>query len=336
VKEGKHYSNEYKNIEKVINSLRNNILRPKFEKFKKTREMQNIKFENYFHTNLIQNTRTKGFSGTGAWNSGAFKALRYSKRNYFLAFLDDDDELKANYLETLFKSVIKPDKIRINGELKIIKTIASITGFLRIEKEKKVLIQVKKESFNKESFFVSNPGLQGSNLFIELKTFWTIGGFDESLKSTTDRDLGIRLAEYTRLRPSKKVVFIDNILVTHYAISENRVTANLNNKKLGLDLFYRKYYHQFSKDLQEKSLQRAKKLFNYEISNITPVIKNNKNLKNETKETVAPFNLVIGSISDNANNLKELFKSFSNLLEKYGKWLKDYRFLILENTSDEY
>lgn len=336
VKEGKWYSAEHKNIEKVINDLRKDILRPKFDKFKKKRETHNLKFESYFHTNLIQNTRTKGFSGTGAWNSGAFKALRYSKRNYFLAFLDDDDEWMPNYLKTLFKSVVEQEKRKINGKLKNIKTIASIAGFLRIEKEKEIKIQAKCENFNKESFFLSNPGLQGSNLFIELKTFWTIGGFDESLKSATDRDLGIRLAEYVRIRPSKKVAFIDDILVNHYAISENRVTTNSDNKKQGLDLFYRKYYHQFSKELQEKSLKRAKRLFNYDISNIKSNTNNNQISKSEIKETIKSFNLVIGTISDNANNLIELFKSFYSLYQKHGKWLKGYRFLVLENTSNKY
>jgi hypothetical protein len=336
IEDGKQYSNEYKNIQKVINKLSKDILKPKFEEFKKKRKAENIKLNNFFHTNLIQNTRTIGFSGTGAWNSGAFKALRYSKRNYFLAFLDDDDEWETNYLETLFKSVIKPEKRKINGKLKKIKTIASVAGFLRIELEKSTKICLKENEFNKESFFVSNPGLQGSNLFIELKTFWTIGGFDESLKSATDRDLGIRLAEYTRIRPSKKVVFIAKSLVKHYAISKERVTTKSNNKKEGLDLFYRKYYHQFSKDLQEKSLQRAKKLFDYKIFDIVENKIDIDSFKKNTKETIEPFNLIIGTISNNANNLTELFKSFSDLLEKYARWLKDYTFLVLENTNNEY
>lgn len=72
--------------------------------------------------------------------------------------------------------------------------------------------------------------MQGSNLFIELKTFWTIGGFDESLKSATDRDLAIRLIEYERIRTSKKIVFVDECLVNHFATSENRVTTIPSNK----------------------------------------------------------------------------------------------------------
>ncbi len=336
IKGNKRYSDEYFKIDKIIKTLRENILRPKFDSFKQQRQTHKIEFEGYFHTNLIQNTRTKGFSGTGAWNSGAFKALRYSNRNFFLAFLDDDDAWETNYLETLFKSVNKLEKKSINGKLKNIKTIASVSGFYRIEKERTIEIKADRNTFTKDNFFIGNPGLQGSNLFIELKTFWTIGGFDESLKSATDRDLAIRLIEYERIKTSKKIVFINECLVNHYATSENRVTTIPSNKKQGLDLFYRKYLHQFPKALQEKSLNRAKKLFNYTISEKTEKSEINSTKNNTKKETVKPFNLIIGAISDNAENLTELFKSFLNLHQKHGKYLNDYRFLILENTNNEY
>lgn len=336
IQDGKIYSDEYIKVKDVIETLREKILKPKFEIFKKQRDICNIEFENFFHTNLIQNTRTKGFSGTGAWNSGAFKALRYSKRNFFLAFLDDDDEWKTNYLETLYESVSKPEKKLIDGKLKNIKIIASVPGFFRIETEKTIEIKANRDTFTKDNFFIGNPGLQGSNLFIEMKTFWTIGGFDESLKSATDRDLAIRLIEYERILAQKKIVFVDKCLVNHYATSENRVTTIPDNKKHGLDLFYRKYLHQFSKELQEESLNRAKKLFNYTILDITDKLEINSTKKTSKKDIVTPFNLIIGAISDNANHLTELFKSFSNLYQKYGIYINDYRLLILENTSNEY
>ena len=335
VDKGKKYSNEHKKIKRVIKALREDILRPKFEQFKSQRQAQNIEFDGFFHTSLIQNKRTSGFSGTGAWNSGAFAALRYPKSS-FLAFLDDDDEWKPNYLEVLFKSVNESEKSVIDGRLKNIKAVASIAGFLRIERDTAIEIQATEDGFSKESFFVSNPGLQGSNLFIELKTFWTIGGFDESLKSTTDRDLGIRLAEYTRIRPSKKVAFINDILVKHYAYSTNRVTASSDNKKQGLDLFYRKYFHQFSAELQKQSLKRAKKLFNYEVPAAITNPSENICSKRQLNEDIKPFNLIIGTISDNADNLRELIKSFAHLYKEHGECLIDYRFLVLENTNDEY
>ncbi|WP_324170853.1 hypothetical protein [Sulfurimonas sp.] len=336
IKVNEKCSDEYVKIDKIIQTLRENILKPKFVKFKNLRECQNMRFENFFHTNLIKNTRTKGFSGTGAWNSGAFKALRYSQRNFFLAFLDDDDSWKTNYLEILFKSVNKSEKKLIKGKLKNIQTIASVSGFVRIEKEKTIEISANRDTFTKYNFFIGNPGLQGSNLFIELKTFWTIGGFDESLKSATDRDLAIRLIEYERIRTSKKIVFIDEYLVNHFTTSDIRVTTIPDNKKQGLDLFYRKYLHQFSKELQDKSLSRAKKLFDYTISDKKEKLEINLTKQDTIKETLKSFNLIIGAISDNANNLTELFKSFLVLHQKYGKCLKDYRFLILENTDNEY
>ena len=334
IKDNELFSDEYSEIKKVIKTLREKILKSKFEPFKQQRETYDIKFDNFFHTTLIKNTRTKGYSGTGAWNTGAFKALQYSNRNYFLAFLDDDDEWESNYLETLYNSVIKSEQKIIDGKTKNIKTIASVAGFLRIEYKRKIKIQANKETFTKDDFFISNTGLQASNLFIELKTFWTIGGFDESLKSATDRDLAIRLIQHENIRPSNKIKFIDEILVKHYAISANRVTTNRHNKIQGLDAFYRKYLHQFSESLQEKSLTRANKLFNYNLydkqNKVTPSAQSRK------KKTGKSFNLIIGAISDNAENLTKLFKSFLKLYNKHGKVLNDYLFLVLENTDNEY
>lgn len=336
IKANDRYSDEYFKINKTIKTLRKTVLRPRFDEFKKQRKIYNLKFDNFFHTNLIQNIRTKGFSGTGAWNSGAIKALQYSQRVYYLAFLDDDDEWKFNYLETLFQSVRETEKKQINGKLKTIRTIASVAGFFRIEKEKTIKINATRDTFTKENFFIRNPGLQGSNLFIELKTFWTIGGFDESLKSATDRDLAIRLIEYERIRASKRIVFVGECLVNHYADSDNRVTTNPSNKKQGLDLFYRKYLHQFSKELQNQSLKRAKTLFNYTITDKTEKLEIDSSQIEAKQETEKTFNLIIGTISDNVNNLTELFKSFFDLYQKHGNHLKDYKFLVLENTDNEF
>lgn len=331
------HSDEYFKIKSGIRALRQETLKPRFEEFKLQKKRYHLKFENFFHTNLIQNTRTKGFSGTGAWNTAAFKALRYSGKNYYLAFLDDDDEWKENYLETLYKSVTESKKKIVKEK---IETIASIAGITRIEKDETIEVKVKEKDITKEKFFIENPGLQGSNLFIDLKTFWSIGGFDESLKSVTDRDFGIRLVEYLKINDSKRIVTIDDVLVNHYATSKNRVTSTPENKKEGLDTFYRKYLHQFPKNIQEQSLKRAKKLFNYSIPENTKIQNENsaKIEKRVDEKDIKPFHLMIGTISDNTKNLKELFKSFLALYQRDSRYILDYRFLILENTAnnDEY
>lgn len=330
------FSDEYGKIKKVIKNLRDEILKPKYELISKNQPNNKFNFENYFHTTLIKNQRTKGFSGTGAWNTAAFKALQFSGRNYFLSILDDDDEWNTKYLKIHFDNVKQIEKVRDKGKLKNIRSIAAISGILRIEKDNEIKIKVDSQNFTTENFFIGNPGLQGSNLFIDLKTFWTIGAFDESLKSATDRDLAIRLINYVNLRKSKQVKFINKTLVNHYAISNDRVTANIKNKFEGLKSFYRKYLHQFSKEVQQKSLERAFNLFNYQLPDIdqikieNPINNDNYKINNEK------INLIIGTISDNSTNLIELLKSFIELYNRYKNELISYEFIVLENTHDEY
>lgn len=336
IKKNERFSDEYFQIKSVVKQLRNKVLKPKFEKYKTEYDAYDLKFDNFFHTTIIRNKRTIGFSGTGAWNTAAFKSLQYSGRTYFFAFLDDDDSWEKRYLRTIYEKVKRPIERKIKGRIKTIKTIAAFAGILRIEEEKEIEIQPTDEHFTKENFFIKNVGLQGSNLFIEQKTFWTIGGFDESLKSATDRDLAIRLIEYENIRPSKEIGFVDEILVKHYAISGNRVTSKKCSKKQGLDTFYRKYLHQFPIDIQEKSLARAKKLFSYRITNDNNKYESNIPSNISTVKFSDKLNLIIGAISDNTNNLTELFKTFENLIRFQSYYIESYVFYILENTDNEF
>ena len=63
---------------------------------------------------------------------------------------------------------------------------------------------------------VRNPYIQGSNLFVRLSKLLEAGGFDEGLRSTTDRDICIRLADLGTLRYGR----IEDCLVQHYAESD--------------------------------------------------------------------------------------------------------------------
>jgi len=338
IPENQNKSDEYGKIKSVIKRLRKEVLLPEFIEFKKSAVNEKLNFDSFFHTTLLKNTRTRGFSGTGARNTAAFNALQFKGRNYFLAFLDDDDEWDKKYLKIHYDSVNQIEKIREQGKLRAVRNISSVSGILRIEQNKELKVKATARNFTKENFFIGNPGLQGSNLFIDLKTFWIIGGFDESLKSATDRDIAIRLTDYVNLRKSKQIQFINKTLVKHYANYEQRVTSDSTNKKNGLDTFYRKYMHQFPKEIQQKSLKRASKLFDYRLpeehiaDNTQLLVK----LTEDHQKSVRPFNLIIGTISNNPQNLTELFKSFKALVSRYGTSLIDYKFFVLENTVDEY
>jgi hypothetical protein len=111
-----------------------------------------------------------------------------------------------------------------------------------------------------ESFLIGNPGVQGSNLFLNLQSFLDTGGFDENLESCTDRDLMIRFLQQNFI---ENIVMINETLVYHYAQSDNTVTNNHSSKWARLDSFYRKYLNLFTTETLEKSLQRAEKFFAY-------------------------------------------------------------------------
>ena len=86
---------------------------------------------------------------------------------------------------------------------------------------------------------VRNPHIQGSNLFVRLRRLLEAGGFDESLTSTTDRDICIRLADLGSIRYEG----LREDLVHHYADNDRPrlSTPGSEAKRAGLRYFFRKY-----------------------------------------------------------------------------------------------
>ncbi|MCK4613821.1 MAG: hypothetical protein KAU14_03375 [Thermoplasmata archaeon] len=324
------YSTEYHNIKKKVKEFRKEFLS------KKLNIPEDSIPQNYFHTTVIPNTRTHGNSGTGPWNTAAFRAMSFGKTNY-LAFLDDDDEWAPSYLKKCLAQTER-DKYRKRKEF----VAAVISGVLRKEPVREMEMIPSQETFTRNHFFAGNPGFQGSNMFIQLKTFWSIGGFDESMASATDRDLALRLIEYANVLEYPKFKFIDECLVIHHVHPAGRVTSDPHKKQKGLDIFYRKYLHLMDESTREKSLERANRLFDYTLS----MSQNNYSGQEEVKSLQPtedevksqpepqPFNLLIGLISDSTSNVREFLKSFMQTPHKSP--MKDYQIVILENTSDEY
>lgn len=320
------HSPEYWDIKKRVKEFRRNFLSERLGF-----PLNQIP-DDYFHTTVIPNNRTHGNSGTGAWNTGAIRSLNFGNNNY-LAILDDDDEWQPDYLRECLKKT-KLGKKRKRKEY----VAAVVTGILRKEQNRSVKIVVKKNSFTKRQFFIGNPGLQGSNIFIHLRTFWTIGGFDENLSSATDRDLAIRLIEFCQALRYPKIRFREKSLVMHHAYSSDRVTTNPRSKENGLRSFYRKYLPFMTKKEKELSLERAHRLFNFNIDDgnneiIDPSPK--REICNDGFDNLSsdPLYFLVGMTSRSPENLRESLSQFSTLMEH--PLVKDHKIVILENTDDK-
>jgi glycosyltransferase involved in cell wall biosynthesis len=201
----------------------------------------------------IRNFKTKHNSGTGAWNSGIefLQDKFYDLERSYIAILDDDDEWANNYLEKCVNRIKTRD---------IEKPKAVFANLVRLHKNFEMPGNVGKDNLTVDNFLTGNPGVQGSNMFFNAKALLQTGGFDENLKSCTDRDLMIRFLQQNNMN---EFAFVNELLVFHYTQSANTVTNNPETKWSGLDSFYNKYLNLFTHDTLDKSLSRAEKLFAY-------------------------------------------------------------------------
>lgn len=200
-----------------------------------------------FPTTVLKNTRTRFMSGTGAWNTGIFEAYRLFPNGY-VSILDDDDEYLPNHLTDCVTAISEN----------------AVAVFQRLTWQNEDIstmnVDLTKKQLTADNFFIGNPGVQGSNMFFKTQSLFEIGGFDETLPNTTDRDLMIRFLWKNELN---KIEVLENNGVIHYNHKKPKVNNDIPRKKQGLDLFYKKYKAHFSEEAYQKSLARAKTYFNY-------------------------------------------------------------------------
>lgn len=118
---------------------------------------------------FIRNSRTQQ-RASGAWNCGVLELTSLPQvQNYcYLAILDDDDQWERDHLEKCLELVQ-------NGLTDLV-----VSGIVRHD-ENGIRQQTIPSKLQKEDFFVGNPHIQGSNLFVSLRLFYRAGMFDEHL-----------------------------------------------------------------------------------------------------------------------------------------------------------
>jgi len=206
---------------------------------------------------LLKNRRTTGASG--AWNSGIDEATRRfaPAHSVYVAILDDDDWWEPEHIEACLSQAFALD-----ADLVAAGTVrhddAHPDG--RVQ-EPPVVIEA-------EVALVHNPHIQGSNLFVRLSTLLEAGAFDESLRSTTDRDLIVRFADL-----GVTYTAVPRATVHHDARGERPrlSTAGSPAKSDGLARFWAKYRLRMSESQRQAVESRARSLFATDVTTIAPV-----------------------------------------------------------------
>lgn len=280
--------------------------------------------DDWFPTQVIRNHRTHGHSGSGAWNSGALAAWKAKETSspQYLAILDDDDEWYPSYLSSCYQL----------SQQGVTPAAAVVTGFHRRTDSHDEVVSVGNAELTVEQFFVGNPGWQGSNTFIDSTVFWQAGGFDESMRSTLDRDLAVRVLECCQLR-DLTVVVNQEPLWCHHTDGRDRVTLCSASKRQGLDQFYRKYSARMSARILGQSLERASRLFGYqyEPESSDPCMDDGwRSFRDE-----APVSLLIGVTSSCARNVREQMLSLTEQIKAEPQFAGHCHYVVLTNGVNE-
>ncbi|WP_046759237.1 glycosyltransferase family 2 protein [Kordia jejudonensis] len=170
----------------------------------------------------LKNSRTPNYSGALNTAIEAILKTHTITNELYVAFLDDDDAWHSDYLATIAKAHTK--------------AAIYLTNINRISyNESKKLTLPSTLSYH--DFLTGNPGVGGSNTFVQLKMLLQAGCFDEAMVATVDRDIFVRLFQ---LQPSYCI--IPKHLVDVYVDTNRvRVTTNRAVKKTSYQYFYYKY-----------------------------------------------------------------------------------------------
>jgi UDPglucose 6-dehydrogenase len=212
------------------------------------------KFEDVIPVREVRNGRSTNLAGAVNFGLSMLQSHQLSLTGTYVALLDDDDWWNRHYLDNAacFGAEYDADWV--------------VSGLIRHETRNRGAPLPIPSELSVGDFLVSNPNVQGSNLFVRLSRIVEAGGLDESLLSTTDRDLCIRLLRL----PGIHYEVLRNHLVHHDATPDpSRLsTPGSERKRAGLVAFYQKYSAEMSAEQKYAFRERAESLFEVEIPTV--------------------------------------------------------------------
>jgi GTP cyclohydrolase II/arylamine N-acetyltransferase/glycosyltransferase involved in cell wall biosynthesis len=205
---------------------------------------------------FLQNTRTKHRSGTGAWNTGIYRAFEHLGEETWIAILDDDDEWAPDHIKTCLQAVSVATSKAVCDPIQWV-----ISGLIRREQDCDYQEPIPDPAvITAIDFFCTNPGIQGSNLFVNLGLVMRSGMFDENLESTTDRDLCVRMCDVIGADNIRNcVISTGKHTVIHHADFNRTRVSNPENphKRSGLRKFFYKHAPRMSSEQRSGFIKRA-------------------------------------------------------------------------------
>ncbi len=182
--------------------------------------------------NRIKYVKKKNTGQAESLNVGAALA-----KGEFITFLDSDDEAYPLWLQTVHEN------LQID------------TGILCTAAKRKLLNgELVDEHMNQYRINGNQMRLKFTcgSLFIRKNIFDTIGGYDHTMKSNIQTDLGFRLIAYLATT-SFKIVTLDHFLVQINIHDGPRIRTNWNRRKEGGVQFIKKHF-QFLYENDKKEL----------------------------------------------------------------------------------
>ncbi len=192
----------------------------------------------------------------GALNTGIDHLARLYPvpSEVFVAFLDDDDSWMTGHLAAV------EGRLREGAEV-------VATTFERLEDIGPARSVTPPEVPTAALFQEGNPGVQGSNLIVRLDLLLEAGGFNEALRSCTDRDLMLRLLR----RPNLQYAITKSPSLRHHATNKyDRLSQPGSAAKTeGLEVFTRLHGPLMTSPIRAAHLARAERLFGW-VPGATP------------------------------------------------------------------